>query len=160
MRLRVLRALDSHPITRHPEVRRLAIFIVVGGVNFLFYYSVFALFHFLGASPSVAVVIATAIGVLFNFCTTGRVVFRSGNLRLLPRFIGVYVVQCGLNVLFLRLLNAGGVPVLVAEAIVVGGLAFFTFFALRKFVFGPHLIETPDENTGARAPVPPGAPIA
>lgn len=82
-------------------------------------------------------VIATIIGVLFNFCTTSRVVFQSGDVRVLPRFIGVYVVQCTLNVLFLKLLIVVGVPVLIAEAIVVGGLAVFTFLALKTWVFMP-----------------------
>lgn len=155
-RLSVLRTLE-----RHPEMRRFALFIGIGSINFLFYYSVFALLHFMGASPTGAVIVATAIGVLFNFCTTGRVVFRSGNLRLLPRFIGVYVVQCSLNVLFLRLLIAGGVPVLIAEAFVVGVLAVFTFLALRKWVFGSHLIAAPDESGEPLAPgVPPSMPRA
>ena len=124
-------------VVRHRELQRFALFLGVGSVNFGFYYSVFAGLHILGVSPSAAVVIATIIGVLFNFCTTGRVVFRSGDVRVLPRFIGVYVVQCCLNIAFLRLLIMIGIPVLVAEAIVVGGLAVFTFLALRRWVFGP-----------------------
>lgn len=123
----------------HPEVRRFALFLGVGSINFAFYYMVFAGLHFMGATPSAGVVIATIIGVLFNFCTTGRVVFQSGTVRTLPRFIGVYVVQCCLNILFLKLLIMAKVPVLIAEAIVVGGLAVFTFLALRKFVFEPAL---------------------
>lgn len=122
-------------LARHAEMRRFALFLGVGSVNFIFYYGVFALLHFLAFSPSWAVIIATAIGVIFNFCTTGRVVFRSGKLRLLPRFIGVYVVQCGLNVFSLKSLISIGVPVLIAEAIVVGVLAVLTFLALRKSVF-------------------------
>lgn len=120
---------------RHPETRRFILFLAVGSINFAFYYSVFATLHLLGASPTMSVVVATTIGVLFNFCTTGRVVFRSGTVRVLPRFIGVYVVQCGLNVLFLKTLIAAGMPVLIAELIVVGVLAVFTFLALRRWVF-------------------------
>lgn len=131
---------DLPALARHPETRRFALFLGVGSVNFLFYYSVFAVLHFLGASPSRAVIVATAIGILFNFCATGRVVFRSGNLRLLPRFVGVYIVQCGVNVLFLRLLISAGVPVLIAEAVVVGVLAVFTYLALRRWVFAPRLV--------------------
>lgn len=155
-RLSVLSTLE-----RYPEMRRFALFLAVGSVNFLFYYSVFALLHFMGASPTASVVIATSIGVLFNFCTTGRVVFRSGNLRLLPRFIGVYVVQGSLNVLFLRLLIAGGVPVLIAEALVVAVLAVFTFLALRKWVFGSRFFASPGESGEPLAPgVPPSLPRA
>ena len=133
--LDLLRQKALAPLSRYPEVARFVLFLAVGSVNFAFYYAVFAGLHFLGMTPSAAVVVATVIGVLFNFCTTGRVVFRSGNLRVLPRFIGVYVVQCALNVALLRLLIAGGMPVLLAEAAVVVLLAVFTFLALRRWVF-------------------------
>lgn len=130
---------DLPQLARHPEIKRFAKFIVVGGVNFLFYYSVFVLLIFSEVTPTRAVIIATTLGVLFNFCTHGRVVFKSGNLRLLPRFIAVYVVQCGLNVLSLRLLLAAGVPVLLAEAVVVAVLAVLTYIALSMFVFNKRI---------------------
>jgi putative flippase GtrA len=144
--LPLLRDVMLSTLWRHPEIRRFTVFLGVGSVNFAFYYLIFATLHFLGVPPSASVVIATIIGVLFNFCTTGRVVFQSGNVRVLPRFIGVYVVQCSLNVLFLKLLIMMGAPVLLAEAIVVGGLAVFTFLALRAWVFKP----------GVMASIPPG----
>lgn len=138
-------------IVRHPEARRFAVFLGVGSINFAFYYTMFAALHFLGASPSVAVVVATTIGVLFNFCTTGRVVFSSGNVRLLPRFVAVYVVQCIVNILFLRLLIALHVPVLIAEFIVVGVLAVFTFLALRKWVFSKPAGQADSDNREVEA---------
>ncbi len=119
----------------HSEVRRFITFLGVGSANFAFYYAVFATLHFLGTSPSASVVIATTIGVFFNFCTTGRVVFQSNTMRVLPRFIGVYIVQCGVNVLFLKALIALGIPVLLAELVVVVVLAVFTFLTLRRWVF-------------------------
>jgi putative flippase GtrA len=122
-------------LLHHPEIRRFVLFLGVGSVNFAFYYAVFASLHLLGVTPTASVVIATTVGVLFNFCTTGRVVFRSRDVRVLPRFIGIYVVQCALNVLFLKALIAAHIPVLIAEFIVVGVLAVFTFLALRRWVF-------------------------
>jgi putative flippase GtrA len=81
------------------------------------------------------VLIATVVAVLFNFCTTGQIVFRNRRAWLLPRFIAVYVVQTILNIGSLRALIAIGVPVLIAEAVVIGVLAVLTFFALKRFVF-------------------------
>lgn len=132
-RFHLLRAIDV--TLRHPEFRRFVLFLGVGSINFAFYYAVFATLHLLGLAPTTSVVVATVIGVLFNFCTTGRVVFRSSTVSVLPRFIAVYVVQCGVNVLFLKGLIATGMPVLVAELIVVVVLAVFTFLALRRWVF-------------------------
>jgi len=110
-------------------------FLAVGSLNFAFYYSLFASLHLLGLPPTQAVVIATMIAVVFNFFTTGKMVFGNRRARLLPRFIAVYVVQTFLNIGSLRLLMAAGVPVLIAEAIVIGVLAVLTFFALKRFVF-------------------------
>lgn len=120
---------------RDNEIRRFVLFLFVGSLNFIFYYSMFALLHYLGEEPTAAVITATILGVLFNFLTTGRIVFGSNRARLLPRFLGVYAVQLSLNVLSLRTLVAAGMPVLLAEALVVVVLAVLTFFALRYFVF-------------------------
>lgn len=111
------------------------LFLAVGSVNFIFYYSLFTFLHFMEVPPTRAVIIATVVAVLFNFCTTGRVVFKSGNIRRLPRFVAVYAVQMGLNIMSLRALISAGIPVLIAEALVVGVLAILTFIALRLFVF-------------------------
>ncbi|HEX8532627.1 MAG TPA: GtrA family protein [Allosphingosinicella sp.] len=110
-------------------------FIAVGSLNFAFYYSIFAGLHLLGVAPTPSVLIATVVAVLFNFCTTGQIVFRSRRAWLLPKFIAVYIVQTLLNVGSLRALIAIGVPVLAAEALVIGVLAVLTFFALKRFVF-------------------------
>jgi putative flippase GtrA len=128
------RNLMTH-ILHEPGSWQFVRFLAVGSLNFLFYYTTFAALHLLELSPTAAVVIATVVAVLFNFCTTGRIVFRDDRLRILPRFVAVYAVQCLLNVLFLRLLIAAGLPVLVAEALVIGVLAILTFVALKQLVF-------------------------
>lgn len=122
-------------LVRARALRQFVRFLAVGSLNFVFYYSVFTGLHLLRLSPTAAVVAATVVAVLFNFITTGRVVFADGRLRLLPRFVAVYLVQMLLNIGALRLLIAMGAPVLVAEAAVIGVLAVLTFFALKHLVF-------------------------
>ena len=126
-------------LVRDREFWRFVRFLAVGSLNFLFYYTIFTGLHLLHIPPTQAVVIATIVAVLFNFCTTGRMVFGSGRVRLLPRFVGVYVVQCILNIGMLSALMRLGMPVLIAEALVIGVLAVATFFALRRFVFHDRL---------------------
>lgn len=130
-------------LARNREVWRFVRFLATGSVNFVFYYSLFTILHLLDVKPVMAVFSATGMAVLFNFCTTGRFVFGSGRLHLLPRFIAVYVVQFGANVTLLQALMSAGVPILAAEALVIGLLAVATFFALRRFVFSPALIAPP-----------------
>lgn len=127
-------------LARSRDFWRFVRFLASGGLNFAFYYSLFTALHLLGVAPGPAVVSATVVAVLFNFTTTGRLVFGDRRWRLLPRFVGVYCVQGVANVTLLGGLIRAGVPVLQAEALVIVGLAIATFFALRRFVFSPTLI--------------------
>ena len=123
-------------LARSREFWRFVRFLATGGVNFAFSYSVFIAVLLLGGAPTSAVVVSWVLGVLFNFATTGRVVFGTGRVQLLPRFIGVYLVQLAANIVLLRALIGLGVAAAVAQALVIGALAIATFFALRRFVFG------------------------
>ncbi len=127
-------------LARSREFWRFVRFIATGGVNFAFSYSVFLIVHFLGETPTTAVVISWLLGVLFNFFSTGRIVFGTGRLRLLPRFVGVYLVQLAANIVLLRALLLAGLSPPVAQALVITALAVVTFLALRRFVFAPHLL--------------------
>ena len=56
---------------------RLLRFFVVGAVNTFFSYLVYAALILIGAHYTLATLISTVLGVIFNFFTTGRIVFRS-----------------------------------------------------------------------------------
>ena len=122
-------------LSRDPEVRRFVVFLIIGGLNTLVGYGFFVALSWLGLVPTLAVIGATILGVLFNFMSTGRIVFGSRTIHVLPRFIAVYVVQCAANVAMLHSLLNVGLSLLVAEAIVLVVLAIATFFAMRKYVF-------------------------
>lgn len=122
---------------RDPELRRFAAFLIVGGVNTLVGYGLFAALILLGLPTPAAAILGTILGLLFNFLSTGGLVFKKRSGQLLPRFIGVYVVQMGLNVAALRALEGAGLHPLVAGALVLPPLAIFTYFALKRFVFRP-----------------------
>lgn len=120
---------------RDPELRRFLTFLVVGGLNTLIGYGLFAILILLGLPTAAAAVVGTILGVLFNFLTTGGVVFGNKAGRLLPRFIAVYAVQMSLNVAALKALEAAGVHPLIAGALLLPPLAIFTYFAMRRYVF-------------------------
>jgi putative flippase GtrA len=119
----------------NPELRRFATFLVVGGLNTLIGYAIFAGLILVGLSTAPAVVLGTVLGVLFNFVSTGGVVFRNRAARLLPRFVAVYAVQMGLNITAIEGLAQLGAGPLVAGAITLPPLAVFTYFAMKRFVF-------------------------
>lgn len=110
-------------------------FLVVGGLNTLFGYGVFALLVLSGLHYAAAAFLATVVGVLFNFRTTGRFVFGSRDDRLLLRFVLVYGVTYAVGVASLRAAKAAGVPVLAAGAVLQLPLALLAFSLQKALVF-------------------------
>ncbi|HMK89275.1 MAG TPA: GtrA family protein [Methylocystis sp.] len=115
--------------------RPFARFLVVGVVNTLFGYGVFCLALWATQQPTLAVVISTVLGVLFNFRSTGVVVFGSRDPRLLLRFVFVYAFLMVCNILLLRLLALFGLPAALGQALLVLPLAVLSYLLNREFVF-------------------------
>ena len=110
-------------------------FLVVGGINTVFGYGVFALFILLGLHYVLAVLLGQICGILFNFKTTGTIVFKNRNNRLILRFFGVYVITYFSIVGLLKLFDMAGVTPLVAGAIIVLPMGVVSFLLMRKLVF-------------------------
>lgn len=113
--------------------RRFIGFLIAGSINTLFGYAVYSGQVLLGVVPHIAVVVSTVAGVLFNFVTTSAV-FRSRDLRNLPRFLAVYAVMLSLNILLLDIAMRAGLGPLLAQAVILPIFAL-TFLAMRRFVF-------------------------
>jgi len=126
-----------------PEQRRFLRFLLVGGLNTAVGYGLFAAFILLGAGSSAALAGATVLGIAFNFKSTGRLVFGSGDGRLLPRFIAVYAVQFLVNWLALKALERAGMDPLLAQLTLVLPMALIAFLMMRRFVFAGALRSAP-----------------
>ena len=109
---------------------------MVGGINTLFGYGLFALFIFLGFHYAMSAFLATVVGVLFNFKTTGVLVFRNKDNRLLFRIFGVDSVVYVINVLMLKVLDNVGFDMYIAGALLIIPLAVLSFVLNKLFVFG------------------------
>ncbi|QGQ98464.1 GtrA family protein [Paenibacillus psychroresistens] len=110
-------------------------FLIVGGINTIFGYGLFAFFIYLNLHYSVASLLSTILGVLFNFKTTGKLVFNSSDNRLIVRFFAVYGMVYLVNVGLLKGFQLIGLNVYIAGAILVLPLAILSFLLNRKFVF-------------------------
>lgn len=112
-------------------------FIIVGIVNTAFGYALFALLIYLKFHYSIAVLISTILGVLFNFKTIGEIVFNNKSNRLILRFCMVYFITYWLNVFIIFIFK----KVISENLYLVGFLALIpvaliTFFLNKYFVFG------------------------
>ena len=110
-------------------------FLLVGGLNTAFGYGCFAIFLFFGLHYSVALFLSTVLGVVFNFKTTGVLVFKSSDNRLIFRFVMVYALVYGVNLAGLALFTSLGVVPYIGGAILVLPMALLAFLMQKKFVF-------------------------
>ena len=111
-------------------------FILVGILNTMVGYGLFALFIYLGLHYSLAVLFSTILGVLFNFKSIGRLVFNTSDNERIYHFIGVYMLLYLLNVSGLWGLSFIGMEnMYIAGAILLVPLAIISFILNKNFVF-------------------------
>lgn len=110
-------------------------FILVGAVNTLFGYLVFAGLTGLGWRDVYAVPVSTAAGIAFNFMTYGKLVFESLDRHSLPRFVAGYGVLYVCNVTGLRFLARMDIDAYRAQAVLVFPLAMLSYVVNDRWVF-------------------------
>lgn len=110
-------------------------FLAVGVGNTAFGYLIYAGLVWVGLNYAASAALGTVLGVLFNFKSTGRLVFGSADNRLLWRFIGVYVVVYVLNVLGLTVLTSIGLSAYTAGLVTLLPAALLAFVLNKNLVF-------------------------
>jgi putative flippase GtrA len=110
-------------------------FLAVGFLNSVFGYGCFAILLYAGIHYALALLMATVAGVLFNFKSTGVLVFKSHNNRLIFRFVMVYTLLYGINVAGIKLLQITSVEPYYGGAFMIIPMALLAFLLNRKYVF-------------------------
>jgi len=110
-------------------------FILVGILNTLFGYLIYAFFIFLHLHYAQAVLLATIIGALFNFKTIGALVFKNTDNRLIFKFLSVYLVTYLFNVFALKVCSRFGMDMYLAGIIVAFPAALISFVLQNFLVF-------------------------
>ena len=115
--------------------RQFMLFLAVGVLNTAFSYSVFAVCVWLGLSFALATLIATVLGSLFNFRTTGATVFSSHDRRRFVLFLGMYAVVYLLNISLQKLLQLAGMSVYLSGFVALPPCVLATFLLSKYIVF-------------------------
>ncbi|MDG4812245.1 GtrA family protein [Hydrogenovibrio sp. 3SP14C1] len=112
-------------------------YLLVGGLNTLFGYLVVIALLFLGVHYAVSVLVATILGVVFNYRSYGRFVFnnRSWSGRYFIRFVGFYMVLYSLNVVIIAVMKYYGVNLYIASFIAVLLIAGLGFVFNQRYVY-------------------------
>ena len=111
-------------------------FLFVGGINTLFGYGVFSLLILLKVYYPIALFLATVMGVVFNYFTIGRIVFRRRGREYVLRFVSVYAVVYCFNLGLLKLLNqVFYVNILISQIICLFPVVLLNYFLQKRIVF-------------------------
>ena len=109
-------------------------FLFVGLLNSVFAYSLYVILVAIGLIPNVALFFQYIIGTLWNFKTTGIIVFKNHNNRLIFKFVGSYVFTFILNSILLNILIRY-INEYLAQAILIPFIAVISFMIFRLYVF-------------------------
>lgn len=112
-------------------------FVLVGGLNTGFSYSVYSGFLFLGLDYALANLFALIFGILFSFRTQGTFVFKNRNRRLIGRFIVGWALIYLLNITFIREMMIVGFDAYVSGALALPIITVLSYLLQRFFVFRP-----------------------
>lgn len=115
--------------------KKIIMFFVIGGINTVFGYSVFALFLWVGIHYSIAALLSTISGILFNFTTFGRFVFDNRSYSNLPKFILVYGANYFFGVGVLFICNQYNYNLYLAQAFLILPTALLRFILMKYFVY-------------------------
>lgn len=110
-------------------------FLIVGVLNTIFGYGLFATLLAVNIHYSIALVLSTVLGVLFNFKTIGSIVFGSNDEKKIFRFVLVYVIVYLINVAGIALLENNGFDPLFGGAAMLIPCSLLAFVLQKKMVF-------------------------
>lgn len=113
-------------------------FLIAGGINTLFSYSIFALLLFVLKNKYIATTLETIIAIAFNYFTSSHMVFKNKtfSLFMIIKFYGIYGVTYLINLLHLHItVDIYGWNEYLSQFVTLLYLPFISFTLQRLFVF-------------------------
>tara|TARA_B100000768_G_C11248817_1_gene363077 strand:+ start:153 stop:554 length:402 start_codon:yes stop_codon:yes gene_type:complete len=110
-------------------------FIFIGIINTIFGYGIYLLFLLIGFNFVIAALLSTILGIIFNFFTTGRFVFKSTNNYLILKFVMVYIFIYLFTISGLSILYLYGFSYEIGGALMLAPNALLSFFLNKRLVF-------------------------
>jgi len=117
------------------DIWQFIVFLIVGGINTIFGYSIFALLIFLKLHYVIAVVISTILGVIFNFFTMRSFVFTADKSNTFIRFIILNIFLCITNIGIIKIMYFFCNNLYFNGAISIALLSIFSFMINKYYVF-------------------------
>jgi putative flippase GtrA len=120
-----------------PDLWRFVKFLVVGVFNTLFGFLAYAFFlRLVGLPWQWALALSYFVGVLWNFGTHGKIVFRTQGLGRLPFYVLAYAALFFINKVALKAAIAAGMSELWVQAVLVLPMAMLAFVLVSLALTG------------------------
>jgi putative flippase GtrA len=116
--------------------RRFFRFLLVGGLNTLFGFTVYTCFIVLHSPTWLALIGGNIAGMVFNFFTTGHFVFLDISPGRIPRFAIVYLAIYYANLELIGVVNRYTHNAIVSQACLTPLFAVLSYVLLSSWVFG------------------------
>ncbi len=110
-------------------------FILVGVLNTIFGYLVWALMIYSGLHYAISSILSSIIGILFNFKTTGTLVFKNKDNLLIFKFVQIYAVITALYIAGLKVAKTFGFNIYLSGFALTVVFAFLSFLLQKEYVF-------------------------
>jgi putative flippase GtrA len=110
-------------------------FLFVGLLNTMVGYLIYLAVLLADAGPGLALAVATGVGAVFNYFSTGRLVFSHGGLGRLPLFLLAYAVIYLVNLGLLYGLVALGMPPRYGQLVLLPLIAILSYLIFKLAVF-------------------------
>ena len=115
--------------------RQFVTYLCIGGLNTLFGYTCYIILLYLGLQYSIALLLSMCMGVIFNFITTGRLVFLNKQFAPFGRFICLYAFLYLINLAIIKSAIFFGMNSYAAGLIAIIPVALVGFILSKQFVF-------------------------
>lgn len=115
--------------------KQLVKFLMVGVLNTIVGYSLYAFFIYLGINYVLAIFFSTILGILFNFKTIGKFVFENNDNSLITRFFLAYGVTFIINVSIVSELRGIGCDDYTAGFVAIFISSAISFVLTKYLVF-------------------------
>ncbi|MBR2069425.1 MAG: GtrA family protein [Candidatus Gastranaerophilales bacterium] len=109
-------------------------FLFVGVLNTAFSYTIYAILITIGLIPNIALFFQYILGVLWNFKTTGLIVFQNNNNKLIYKFVASYIFTFIINSILLHILLKF-INEYIAQAVLILPIALLSFLIFKFWVF-------------------------
>jgi hypothetical protein len=115
--------------------RRVVRFLLVGLLNSAFGFFIFSAAVWFGQGTVTALLAGNAAGLVFNFFSTGGLVFRTLALHRLPKFVACYLSMLLINYSLLEVLTPVVNSKIAAQAVLTLPMAALSYAIMTLWVY-------------------------